>query len=291
MQDLAPYLLRRADVASLYRADRESGGGASLLCLEAGLHSTALDAALAAADWALELVSSLVRSYGSAWLFAQDHQRENAMRAEDLPLLRGALGLDAAPRGNVRLTWSIRTYRDRDQNLGGSQWLEGLMAANWNAPPIARALAQALAGLAGNVRSAGGELFVEQISVLISKDGRLPTRALTPSLHADEYYGRRQSAIATLAEAGWDEHGATIFFPTLSPRELGSEWRMPGELVDATFPAAPRYVPSSGDVVIYDGMQDEHGRKQADRGVPHISGDLPGRSSRLVVLMRHRAPT
>lgn len=284
------FVLKRRSFAELYGDDRAQGQTMPLLCLEGGLRSTALEAHLARPDWVLNLVGGLVRTGGSDWLFAQDHQEERSICADDMPIIRRAAGIDETPDGNLRLTWSIRTYDDRDVAVGGCDWLSDLAAANTRSPSIAIDLVDTLSALVRSAQDAGGSLLIEQISLLISKDGRQATKSLTPSVHADEFYGRRQSAIASLCETGWSDFGATIFYPTLRPHDLGPAGRMAADAFAASFPDATCHVPASGDVIIYDGMVNDHGGKDMQSGIPHVSGDMAGRSSRLIVLMRHEAP-
>jgi hypothetical protein len=56
------------------------------------------------------------------------------------------------------------------------------------------------------------------------------------------------------------------------------------------FPNAEQLTIMNGEVAIYDGCRGWDGKKDLTKGVPHISGDEPGKSARLLILMRHAMP-
>lgn len=278
-------------VADLYRHDHTGvTGRPALLCLRDKFAPQSLSNCFASSDWPLKLLTGLQMINGGVWLFAEDHQKEHALTSADLKDVARAAGLDGPPAGNVRCSWPIRQYSNKDDETGNLDWLRTLRAVNANAPDIARLLIHALVKLSEQVCSAGGTLYVEQLSILISKDANAPTRCLTPVIHADEYYGLRESALVSLSEAGFDADGGTVFYPTIAPHQLGQTGRMPPEEFNPRFAGAETYRSRHGEFIIYDGMASRDGSLNLDQGTPHISGDLAGRSSRLLILMRHTPP-
>ena len=278
-------------VGDLYRHDHTGvTGRPALLCIRDKFSPQTLSNGFASSDWPLKLLTGLQLIDGGAWLFAEDHQNEHTLTSADLEDVARAAGLDGPPAGNVRCSWPIRQYSNKNDESGNLDWLRSLRTANANAPDIARLLINALIELSEQVCNACGTLYVEQLSILISKDANAPTRCLTPVIHADEYYGLRESALVSLSEAGFDVNGGTVFYPTIAPHQLGQAGRMPPEEFNSRFASAPAYRAQHGEFIIYDGMAGKNGNLNLDHGTPHVSGDLAGYSSRLLVLMRHISP-
>jgi hypothetical protein len=53
-------------------------------------------------------------------------------------------------------------------------------------------------------------------------------------------------------------------------------------------PDEPLLTSQGGDLLIYDGQLDADGERDHARGIPHISSDMPGLTSRLVILIYHQ---
>lgn len=280
-------------LSDLYRSDkaRGAGNGARLLCLRRGLHSNALVRAMSNPSWALCLIQEFMPLGEMGWLISTTAMEDRPLLPSDFSLIYRATGANDTPDGNVRCTWPIRRYDDRQSQSGGLEWAEALLHLNAAREGIGQHLMSALHQLMAAAREEGAEFYVEQISIVIAKDAHSKNTCLTPRLHADEYYGHRGAAIASLLERGWSENGGTWFLPTchMSGYTDGDSIK-PEAVKSAQFNDVPVVHTNSGDVCIYDGMRDAAGKVNPSRGLPHISGDLPGESSRLVVLMNHARP-
>ncbi|MCT4334397.1 hypothetical protein MU516_16160 [Paracoccus sp. YLB-12] len=284
------------DIGALYSADAAaSGARPDLLILEKGLWSPSLAAAFATPAWSIDLVETLPLPKGHHWMFARSDSQDPT--GHDPPLdetglgaLRAAAGLEAPARGNVRCTWWIRPYNRRTSSNGDAKFFDRIAEGGEGLRPVTRALLDAIRGLQTATADAGGSLLVEQITIVLAKDASAPLATLTPRLHADEYYGRRETAIAALLERGWSPWGGAMFLPTLRMSDLGCAGPVGLDELDAVAAGAPVLVPGTGDVLLYDGMIGPDGQVDRRLGTPHISADVAGRSARLVVLMRHMSP-
>jgi hypothetical protein len=280
-------------LSDLYRSDKaeDVGSGARLLCLSHGLHSNALARAMSTPSWALNLIQELTPLGDMGWLISTTAMEDRPLSPSDFSLIDRASGVNGKPEGNVRCTWPIRRYDDRQSRSGGLEWMEARLHPNATRGGIAQHLLRATHRLMAAATEDGAEFHVEQISIVLAKDAQSTNTCLTPRLHADEYYGHREAAIASLLERGWSENGGTWFLPTCYMTKYpDGDSIKPEDVTSARFTDVPVVHTNSGDVCIYDGMQDAAGKAKASRGLPHISGDLPGESSRLVVLMNHAGP-
>jgi len=284
-------VLASSDARDLYREQQSrKGQPPSLLCLKDRFLSDQLKRHFSSSQWSVDLLKRLQLLDDGVWLFAEDHQSEHSLTGADMDAVIRAAGIAAASQGNVRCTWSIRTYGSSDPSSGGVEWLKRLERLNRSRGGIAHALTRSLRQLSEHIFAAGGRVYVEQISLLLSKDAGAMTKSLTPVVHADEYYGIRETAVLSVFEDGWSAGGGTRFFPTISPASLGQTGRLDWPDFRARFGEIEPIVFQSGDLVIYDGMADAAGDLNLKQGVPHISGDIAGQSSRLLVLMRHELP-
>ncbi|MQX38095.1 hypothetical protein [Roseospira navarrensis] len=279
-----------ADLYALDRARRPD-----LLVLAGGLAGPGVPEALTRPDWPLRLVTGLRLPEAHPWLFAGEAERatpeqHRALGPGDLERLARAAGLDGAARGNVRCTWWIRRYDDAPDSAAGSlAFFRDLLTAQ-ETGDLPAALLAALVDLLAAAEACGAALFVEQVTIILAKDPGDGLTTLTPLLHADEYYGPRQTAIASLTEPGWSRRGGALFLPTRRMCDLDALGPLDLDGVDRRLSDGPIVTPGSGDVMIYDGMIGPDGVTDRGRGVPHLSADRAGDSARLVVLMRHVPP-
>lgn len=280
-------------LADLYVDDlqRPRESRAKLLCLRGGLQIAEIRDSMRNNSWPIELVKELRLRDGDHWLIADNALSDRTMTAKDIPAIGACAGIDGVPTGNVRCTWPIRRYDERTSVRGGLTWFEELLLDNQSAPGIVQFLLHYLIRLMQSAREHDASLFVEQVSVILTKDAQSNNKCLTPRLHADEYYGHRETAVLSLLESGWSETGGTWFFPnqTIADYPDGYDIR-PDHIVGQRFINTAVVYPGNGDLCIYDGMQDSFGKARIQAGLPHISGDIAGRSSRLVVLMNHVSP-
>jgi len=263
----------------------QSGGQTKLACVEGAIDVTSLSERMKKSSWPLALVRHSTLPQGQFWSVSRSGTEERSLCEDDLVGLGEAAGCAAIPKGNLRLTWSIRRYADKDEHLGSHAWLVGVIKAQQVATSFFSQLLRALFTLFQRAETVGTRLYVEQISAVLAKDPEAPNPCLTPRVHSDEYYGPGQSGIVSLLEPGWSLDGGTWFLPTLNSQQLP-----PGNRIDAPrfqhhFPNTPIVAAGSGDLCIYDGMRNEAGELCGERGLPHVSGDQPGRSARLVVLL------
>lgn len=285
------------DIGALYSADAAAlGTRPDLLILEKGLWSRSLAAAFGKHSWPIDLVETLPLPEGHHWMFAQSDSQDPTghdppLDAIGLGALRAAAGLEGPARGNVRCTWWIRPYDRRTSSDGDAKFFDRIADGSERLGPVTQALIDAIQGLQTATADAGGSLLVEQITIILAKDASAPLATLNPRLHADEYYGRRETAIAALLERGWSPWGGAMFLPTLRMSDLDSAGHVGLDDLDAVAAGAPVLVPGSGDVLLYDGMIGPDGQMDRRLGTPHISADVAGRSARLVVLMRHTPPS
>lgn len=240
--------------------------------------------------WPLDLLVGSRLDAHQYWSISRGGVEECALRPQHLALVRKAAGVDDAPSGNLRLTWSIRKYAERDKWLGSSPWLKTVLGRCLTQRSIFAEILSRLAYLSEVALAAGAELFIEQLTVVLAKDSSASNPCLTPRLHADEYYGYRQTAVASLLEKGWSVDGGTWFLPTITMRDIPDGDQVNPEQILSRFPNTPIVATGNGDLCIYDGMRDITGEMRHELGTAHISGDIPGRSSRLVVLMHHQPP-
>lgn len=279
-----------SNIASIYNYDRRTLGKIALLCLKEQLLTPELKKHFCSPNWAIRLFNELTLIGESKWLFAEDHKKEHPLRKSDLTAVISASGIHGNPKGNIRCRWPIRSYQEEDSAVGGLNWLKELSVANSDNFGIARDLTSSLVKLSEHIHSAGGKLIIEQISILLSKDPSENTKCHTPAIHSDEYYGTREAAVTSIFEAGWTESRGTVFFPTITSKQLGKDVIMDPTVFTELFPNAEQLTIMNGEVAIYDGCRGRDGQKDLTKGIPHISGDEPGKSARLLILMRHAMP-
>lgn len=283
-----------SDLSDLYGFDQNSPDAADILVLEGALATPELLEAFSDSSWAAELVEGLPLPDGHHWLFTgrPGEDKDDTMLAPgDLDLIVAASGLTSAPSGNVRCTWWIRRYDAQHLSDGDASFFTRMLATGGHNCPIGDALVAALQSLLTRAAAAGGAFLVEQVTVVLAKDASRRLRTLTPKLHADEYYGRRQTAISSLTEAGWSRRGGALFLPERRMADLDRLGSFDLDRIDSELASEVVITPQSGDVMIYDGMRSTDGAVDRHLGVPHISADVPGQSARLVVLMRHIGPS
>lgn len=259
-----------------------------LLVWRRAMTSGALEVQFAHASWPLAALEAMPPGDEWPWSLAVGEAPKLTHPAEIGRAVAAAAGTDAPPVGNVHVTLELRTYDERASEIGGHDWWRRRLLKVAAANAFGQALAAALLTLHTRAAAAGSELFVEQLSIILAKD---PTRAiatLTPTLHSDTYYGVRETAIASLLERGYDGLGGAMYLPA---RNMGELWSLRPILLDKLERELGDEVvvqTASGDVLIYDGMIGADGVRRNENGIPHISPERPGNSSRLAILMHHR---
>lgn len=279
-------------ISSLYESDlSDEDRLPHILCLLGALRGARISEGMSVSTWPIDLIQNLKTLDGNKWLIAHGSLREEQLTRDDFETICNATGMRGKPRGNVRCTLPIRRYDERNSTIGGIYWLEQLIKSNNSSAGIILPLLLAIKKVMIDAKANGADLFLEQISMVIAKDPLGTDTCLTPRLHADEYYGFRETAVASLIEEHWSPNGGTWFLPTCTMQDYpDGNTIKPSDLLSDRFQNVPIVYSSSGDLCIYDGMLDEQGTSCANLGLPHISSDIPGRSSRLVLLFHHRRP-
>ena len=261
----------------------------SLLVWRGALFDPAIERAMTKASWPLEILAAFPKMSGWNWEAQRAGSAERLTQwPEILDVVSKACGATAQPSGNLTLTLQLRSYEEKDWQVGGySWWLEQrnrfVVSESWVDTFFDRLLK-----MLGAVQSIQLDFYVEQISIILAKDPNDLLSTLTPTMHSDMYYGSRETALCSLAETGFSRYEGTLFAPTIRmdalephrPIDLDKMWQILGD--------APVIEARSGDVILYDGMIGPDGVAHAKNGVPHISSDQPGQSSRLLILMRNR---
>jgi hypothetical protein len=290
--DLTEAMLVSDSFAELMRADATGitggGRGAALLVWKGGFRSKELDAHFARPSWPLELLEALPPS--ARWPWKLDVAgAEVCDPAAIFAAVERASGANRSPKTNVHVKLELRAYQERGNSEGGARWWrerEAICATN----AFGRAFHDVLTTFFELSGQAGSALYTEQISVILSKDEAVPVATLTPTLHSDSFYARRETAIVSLLEKGWDMSGGTHFLPLRNMAELWDRRPITMETLRTQMVGECAVVAGHGDVMIYDGMIGPDGSAERSRGVPHISPDQPGRASRLCLLMHHERP-
>ena len=287
-----------SDMASLYASlgvpHREPE--ADLLVLRGALSNAEIDGHFGSPAWPLTLVRSLPLPTDEDWLFNYGGAEASpdvdpGLTPEDITRIERAAGIAGPPSGNVRCTWWIRRYDQNASGRGDLRYLRAVHGRLLPGPSFARALLDRLIELLASASECGGELLVEQLTIIVAKDAAEPLRTLTPLLHADEYYGPRETVISSLCESGWSRYGGALFLPTCRMTDFAEAGPVDMQRLTSGLTKEPVVRPGSGDVLFYDGMKGKDGTTDPSRGVPHISADVAGASSRLVILMRHVPPS
>lgn len=238
-------------------------------------------------SWPLELLGALPPSAEWPWVLVLGEERVSDVKVMR-EALRLAAGLNGKPTGNVHITLELRNYEERSSFAGGLGWWKTKQASVADRSEFGRAFMSALISVLERAKAIGSDLFTEQMSIIVSKDASSPIATLTPTLHSDKFYGIRETAITSLLEEGWEGYGGAMFMPATRMDRL---WHLrPITVSTLTEKLTDELIvrTGSGDILLYDGMVGIDGVASPSNGIPHISPDVPGMSSRLGILMHHR---
>lgn len=239
-------------------------------------------------EWPTALLKDFAPGKNWQWSVATHGNEPTTDPAKIMQLTRDASGADHTPNVNVMTTLTLRDYSERDSSVGGELWWADRLVTMANLDGFGATLIRSLIDTMKAARNAGSELFVEQITLALAKDANSPIASLTPTLHSDTFYGQRETAIFSLMESGWDEFGGAMTMPTC---RMDALWDMrPIDLakIESDLADQPLVISHSGDIMIYDGMIGSDGETSAANGLPHISSEVAGKTSRLIVLMYQR---
>jgi hypothetical protein len=270
----------------LKRSENEK---ANLLIWQQAMMNEGIARLMADMNWPQKLLRAMPSSEGWDWkLHTLDGE------TSDVGMIFNAVSKatgshNAKPQGNVHVTLELRAYDQEDHYVGSKEWWEAnekrLQAEDLHVTSFFKKLFSIL----GTVRDNGADFCVEQMSIIISKDSDSPLSTLTSTLHSDEFYGPWETAICSLLEDGYEQNGGGMFVPSQNMKAL---WELRPIYLDTIQTSIgiehPIVMTNSGDIANYGGMIGLDGTKDTCNGVPHISSDEAGKTSRLVILMRNR---
>jgi hypothetical protein len=239
-------------------------------------------------SWPIELLDAMPPGPTWAWKLAKGKERVPA-NDELLAAVRAGAGVDGVPEGNVHVTLELRGYDERQSDIGGLDWWRSRVPSIRERNGFGCAFANAILHVLKQAHAQRSELFIEQMSIVLSKDPGAPISTLTPTLHSDLYYGARETAITSLLEKGWEGFGGAMFTPACRMDRI---WHLRPITIDNLLDKVGGediVQTDSGDILIYGGMLGKDGASNPANGIPHISPDCPGRSARLGILMHQRS--
>jgi hypothetical protein len=268
----------------------------SLLIWRAAFGAQHIEPLMTSQAWPLRVLGAFPISEGWGWVVrtSSDPEKEISDPKAVQAHVSAACGrVTGVPQGNICATLSLRKYEEQTHSIGGFRWFqENLNRIDQSDSGIA-AFLDRLLGVLKEAEEAGACLMVEQMAIILAKDPSAPLATLTPTLHSDMYYGFRETAILSLIEQGQDQSGGSLFLPDMKMSELAMH--RPIDLAKMWSLVEGRQVLNarSGDLAVYDGMIDRSRNDEAvfENGTPHISPDIPGKSARLVILMRVMKPS
>ena len=284
--------IRVGESARVFRdcsAGRRHKHSPDILVWRGALRTPQLEDAFNRPNWALEFLENFPLRDELSWGVRRSGGFEDG--AEQLPLtqlrqicIEANLGRGG---GNAVFDLSIREYTESEESLTGDlPWWNTVagLASNGKSQLITE-FTQALIRMLKSCADSGVYLCVEQISLIISKDDQSPLASLTPTLHSDEFYGPMETALVSLSEDLQGLRG-TLFAPTRRMHELEQHRPIDIEKMMVLLHNDPILEAQSGDMLLYGGMKDGQGEVSTRNGTPHISCDQPGKTARLVILMK-----
>lgn len=258
------------------------------------MHDSALEAHMMQPEWPIKIFSSLAKDLGWNWDAKHSRNPDEVITdsQEILRLTELANGVHGRPDGNIIVTLNLRSYESKTGDVGGYTWWLAQKESNVRGTdPFADSFLLKLTNTLRQAHDAGVGIYTEQMSLVITKDPESPITTLTPTLHSDIYYGERESTLCSILEPGYNPYGGTLSAPTIRMTSLESHLPIDINKFLALLPDTPLLKLNSGDIMLHDGMIGPDGKAVLERGLPHISPDIPGKSSRIVFLMRHRQLT
>jgi len=261
----------------------------SLVVWQGALASQQINDGMQGPDWCTRLLKAVQDNPAWEWRARSNSQEKRIFdQAEIFQLAEFASGTRGSPSGNLVTTLNLRTYGEVEANIGGYAWWKEQNGQSSVKDPFVKSLMDKVEDMLGQAQSVGADFYVEQIALIITKDVASPNATLTPNLHSDESYGFRETALCSLFECGYNPFGGTIFMPTTNMAELAPYHPLTLQKSLAMLPEIPIVKSNAGDLLCYDGMKDENGVAKMENGIPHLSPDLPGISSRAIFLMRNK---
>jgi hypothetical protein len=239
-------------------------------------------------DWAMRILQVLTADSGFKWQAMRPHAGDITTDwNEIIQLVSEAAGLETQPQGNVMVTLQVRNFEQDVSAAGGASWWEDLEKASGQRDEFVGALLGRMATALRELHQHGLSVYVEQITLVISKDPTEPFVSYRPSVHLDTFYGPREVMVCSLAEESCNRFFGTLFAPTVTMNHFEKHRPVFIEKMFELLDQEPVLEAQSGDFVMFDGMMDEEAKRSPENGTPHISPDTPGYSSRLLFIMRN----
>lgn len=291
LSDVFQRFIHIGDTAEILNAPSQSS---DLKIWRSALMADGIERMMSQPDWPEKILKALPPGPNWKWLLrgAQENieSDQDTLQAADIfnavSQASGAHG--GTPTKNIHVTLELRAYDQQDHHIGGLEW----WAQNKENLNIDDADMQSffnqLLDVLKKARAQGCNFLVEQISMIISKDLNSPLMTLTPTLHSDTFYGPNETAITSLLETGYDSMGGGMFVPSRNMEELWHLRPISLQTLEAAVGDHPVVMTNSGDIINYSGMIGNDGQTRKANGVPHISSDKAGFTSRLVILMRNK---
>jgi len=257
----------------------------SLLVWRGAFRQPKLLAGFTSAAWPTKLLEAFPVEQGWPWVLLW-RTETCTDPGEILRRTVAASGIEGTPVGNVHLKLEIRRWEDRATTIGGLEWWLARADEITERNAFGGTVLNSIIKVLRKFRSAQRELFVDQLSIVLTKDAGAASAGIAPILHADNAYGHRESAISSILEQGWDRFGGTMCVPGRRMIDLRPLLPMTAEEIATKLPDTPVVITNSGDLLIYDGMLGEDGQDRPENGIPHMSPDISGFSSRFAILFR-----
>ena len=255
------------------------------------MYDMAVEAGMRQPDWPIKIISSLAKHLGWNWDAKHSRNTDEVITdpKEILSLARLACGVASRPEGNIIVTLNLRSYQDKCSDVGGFNWWSDQRKNIQDSDVFVSAFLSKLTDMLHCAYDSEIGIYTEQMSLVIAKDSMSPIATLVPILHSDLSYGERESTLCSLLEPGYNPYGGVLSVPTIKMTALEKELPIDIHKLFELLPDVPIVKVNSGDIMLHDGMIGPDGKAVLERGLPHISPDLPGKSSRIVFLMRHKA--
>lgn len=259
----------------------------SVLIWDQAFGDPAISRLLEQTNWPLQVLAALPQENGWKWRirdkdYTGDHNASDIERR-----IYNAAGIASAASLNTHIVLEVRDYYDLTSDVGGVLWWKDHQPSiNDNA--YASVIYHKIYDILATSHQLGASLCVEEISIILNKNPDLDSVTLTNALHSDRCYGSKEAAICTIAEKGFSQQGGTILMPDRNMNEFMQYPTITLEMLESLVGDSHAIASESGDLYLFDGQIGKDSVTNVSNGVPHISGDIPGQSARLVIMMRNK---
>jgi hypothetical protein len=282
-------ILVRSAPADLVETMRGPDDAWRLMVWRGAFDNPVIRAAMSRSDWPVRLVSAMALGRDWPWRAEKGSYGPVESQSEAMTALSSSSGASGAAHRNLVLTLKIREFDDRASEVGGLAWWRSRATRLRGADAFPISLVQQIISVLDELHVLGADVFVEQLSIVLNKDGDEPLCSITPNVHTDAYAGKWGASVSSLLEDGLNPNGGAVFLPTCTMTELDPLRPISMEKLVSDFQSVPALATGTGDMFVFDGMIDRSGVSGRGNGVPHVSADAPGKGARLAILMYHAA--